>query len=72
VLTLAAFAVSIANMILDRILWYVPAIGFLMITLLNLAIFVGIIVLVVMGIINAANGVCKPLPVIGSRFTLVK
>jgi hypothetical protein len=29
-------------------------------------------VLVVMGINNAANGVCKPLPVIGSRFTLVK
>ena len=23
-------------------------------------------------VINAANGVCKPLPVIGNRFTLVK
>jgi uncharacterized membrane protein len=59
-------------MILDQILWHIPVIGFLMITLLNLAVFAGIIVLVVMGIINAVNGVCKPLPVIGERFTLVK
>jgi uncharacterized membrane protein len=72
VLTLAAIAASIANMILDQILWHIPVIGFLMITLLNLAVFAGIIVLVVMGIINAVNGVCKPLPVIGERFTLVK
>jgi len=27
---------------------------------------------VVIGIINAANGVCKPLPLIGNRFTLIK
>lgn len=72
VLTLAAIAASIANMILDQILWHIPVIGFLMITLLNLAVFAGVIVLVVMGIINAVNGVCKPLPVIGERFTLVK
>jgi hypothetical protein len=41
-------------------------------SILSLGIFIGIIALVIMGIINAANGVCKPLPVIGNRFTLVK
>jgi len=72
VLTLAAIAVSIANMIADMILVHIPFLGWFLMTVLNLGIFVGIIVLVVMGIINAANGVCKPLPVIGNRFTLIK
>jgi uncharacterized membrane protein len=72
VLTLAAFAVSIANMILDHILVFIPVLGWLMMAALSLGIFIGIIVLVIMGIINAVNGVCKPLPLIGNRFTLVK
>jgi uncharacterized membrane protein len=72
VLTLAAFAASIANMILDHILVFIPVLGWLMMAALSLGIFIGIIVLVIMGIINAVNGVCKPLPLIGNRFTLVK
>ncbi len=72
VLTLAAFAAGIANMILGMVLVFIPFLGFMLITLLNLAVFVGVVALVVIGIINAANGVCKPLPVIGGRFTLVK
>jgi uncharacterized membrane protein len=72
VLTLAAIAVSIANMIVGMILVHIPILGWFLMTVLNLGIFVGIIVLVVMGVINAANGVCKPLPLIGSRFTLIK
>lgn len=72
VLTLAAIAASVANMILGMILVFIPVLGLIVMMLLNLGIFAGIVVLVVMGIINAANGVCKPLPVIGNRFTLVK
>jgi len=72
VLTLAAFVVSIANMILDRILIFIPFLGWLLMSILSLGIFIGIIALVIIGIINAVNGVCKPLPVIGNRFTLVK
>ena len=72
VLTLAAIALGIANMILGMILMFIPFVGFFLITLLNLAVFAGTVALVVIGIINAANGVCKPLPVIGGRFTLVK
>ena len=30
------------------------------------------LVFAILGIINAANGVCKPLPLIGDRFTLIK
>jgi uncharacterized membrane protein len=72
VLTLAAFVASIANMILDHILIFIPFLGWLLMLILNLGIFIGIVVLVIMGIINAAGGVCKPLPLIGNRFTLVK
>jgi uncharacterized membrane protein len=72
VLTLAAFVVWIALMVLGMVLFFMPFLGHLLIFLLNLGTFVGIVALVVMGIINAANGVCKPLPLIGSRFTLVK
>jgi len=72
VLTLAAIAVGIANMILGMVLVFIPFLGWFLMTVLNLGIFVGIIVLVVMGIINAVNGVCKPLPLIGNRFTLIK
>jgi len=72
VLTLAAIAAGIVNAILGIILVFIPVLGLLLMTLLHLGIFVGIVVLVVMGIINAANGVCKPLPLIGNRFTLVK
>ena len=72
VLTLVAIAVSIANMILDVVLVHIPFLGWFLMTVLNLGISVGILVLVVIGIINAVNGVCKPLPLIGNRFTLVK
>jgi uncharacterized membrane protein len=72
VLTLAAFVVSLANMILDHILVFIPFLGWLLMAVLSMGIFIGIIVLVIMGIINAAGGVCKPLPLIGNRFTLVK
>jgi uncharacterized membrane protein len=72
VLTLAAIALGIANMILGMILLFIPFVGWFLMSVLHLAVFAGTVALVVIGIINAANGVCKPLPVIGGRFTLVK
>ncbi|MEO6875060.1 MAG: GYF domain-containing protein [Opitutaceae bacterium] len=72
VLTLVAFACGIANMILDMGLVFIPFLGWFLMVLLHFGLFIGIIVLAVMGIINAANGVCKPLPIIGNRFTLIK
>jgi uncharacterized membrane protein len=72
VLTLAAIAAGIINMMLDMILVFIPFLGWFLILVLELGIFFGAITLAIMGIINAANGVCKPLPLIGNRFTLVK
>ena len=72
VLFLAAIAAWIANMILAAVLIFIPVLGWILIMLLHFAVLIGILVLVVMGIINAANGVCKPLPLIGNRLTLIK
>jgi uncharacterized membrane protein len=72
VLTLAAIAAAIANMILGMILVFIPFLGWFLMFVLHLGIFIGVVVLAIMGIINAANGVCKPLPLIGNRFTLIK
>ena len=72
VLFLAAIAGWLALVIVDMVLAFIPILGWLLIILLNFGLMIGILVLVVMGIINAANGVCKPLPVIGNRFTLIK
>ena len=72
VLFIAAIVAWIANVILAMILAFIPVIGWILIILLNFGILIGILALVVIGIINAANGVCKPLPLIGNRFTLIK
>ncbi len=72
VLTLAAFALWIVNMMLGMILLFIPVVGWIMLSMLHLVVFFGIVALAVIGIVNAANGACKPLPVIGGRFTLVK
>lgn len=72
VLTLTWFACWVALFIVGIVLALIPVIGWIMIMLLNFCMWIGVLVLAVMGIINAAQGVCKPLPLIGNRFTLVK
>ena len=72
VLFLVAVALGIANMILGIPLAFIPVIGWLLSVLLSLSLGLGCLALVIIGIINAATGKCKPLPVIGTLFTLVK
>lgn len=72
VLTIASFAGWFAYMILSAILGFIPILGVLVIMLLGFALMVGVFALAIIGLINAANGRCKPLPLIGNRFTLVK
>jgi uncharacterized membrane protein len=52
----------------------VTAIPFLNLIMILLWPAFGIVCLVfaILGIVNAVNGVCKPLPLIGNRFTLIK
>ena len=54
------------------VLVFVPVLGWFLMFILHLGIIISILALAIIGIINAANGVCKPLPVIGNRFTLIK
>lgn len=63
VLFLAAIICSVAGMILS----FIPFVGCLFLP----AVMIGILVFVVLGVINAAQGACKPLPLIG-QFKLIK
>lgn len=46
---------------------FIPFLGFLMVFLMPI-VWIFILVLVIMGIINAANGQMKPLPLVGSLY----
>jgi len=70
VLFVTWFIYSIAHRILVPILIFIPIIGWILIPILGLVHLV-FVVLSILGIINAANGTMKPLPVIGG-FTIVK
>jgi uncharacterized membrane protein len=63
VLFLAAIICSVGGSILS----FIPFVGCLVMP----AVMIGILVFVVMGIINAAGGHCKPLPLLG-QFKLIK
>ena len=51
--------------IVSAILWWVPFIGGIISGLLSLAFGVLVLVLMILGIINAATGKAEPLPIIG-------
>lgn len=72
VLFLGAIAAWVATIILDMILIFIPVLGWFLMILLHVGLIVGILALAIIGIINAANGLCKPLPLIGHRLTLLK
>lgn len=65
---LILFLTAIAVWICSFILAFIPIIGWLLL----FCLWIGILVLWVMGLINAIQGVCKPLPLIGSLFTIIK
>lgn len=72
VLTLAALAGWVLLALVHPGFMFIPAVGWLLLSVLHLALFVGSVVLAIIGIVNAANGICRPLPLIGHRFTFVK
>lgn len=72
VLFLASIAAWIALAILAIPLALIPFVGLILSTLLWFGVMAGWFILAVIGIINAANGRMKPLPVIGEKFTLIK
>lgn len=65
-LMIIAFAAMIAMIILVFIIALIsPTLGLLLTTILYPLIYIGIFVLLIIGIINAANGKKKELPVVG-------
>jgi uncharacterized membrane protein len=69
-LFLASLGACIVAAIATFILSFIPFVGCIGVILVP-AVGLGSLVLTVLGIINAANGQCKPLPLIG-QFTLLK
>ena len=72
ILTILAVALSVVISIISAILFAISPVLFVISSLLWFAESVVVIVLMVLGIINASKGIEKPLPVIGSLFTVVK
>ncbi len=70
VLFIASLCYSVVYGVLSVILAFIPVLGWILILLLGLASFV-FLALCIVGVINAANGRMKPLPLIG-QFTVVK
>lgn len=70
VLFIAAAIYGIAYGILTAVLLFIPVIGWILIMVLGLA-SIFFLALCIAGIINAANGRMRPLPVIG-RITVIK
>ncbi|MDR1432621.1 MAG: hypothetical protein LBI99_10960 [Propionibacteriaceae bacterium] len=64
-LFVSMLAYGVASGILGFVLGFIPIIGGILIWLVNLC-SLALVALMVLGIVNAANGVEKPLPVIGS------
>ncbi len=61
------FITAIVCVVGGVVLSFIPFLG----RVISLGLHLGILVLMVLGIINAAQGQCKPLPLIG-QFTLIK
>jgi len=64
---LVLFLFEIAAGIVMSILGWIPVLG----TIINIVLWLVIVALCIIGIINAVNGKCKDLPVIG-KFRLIK
>lgn len=75
VLCIVGFVTYVGLVIFSVILGFIPFLGTivaLLVTPLFGVIGLGFFVLMVLGIINAAQGQCKALPVIGDKYTLIK
>jgi uncharacterized membrane protein len=51
---------------------FIPFVGWCIPCAMYIIVVVGVLTLAIMGIINAANGRMRPLPVIGKLFTIIK
>lgn len=71
VLFLTGIVSSIAIGIVSAILMWIPVIGLLIITLVGIAVSVTLLIFMILGIVNAAQGKAKELPIIG-KISIIK
>jgi len=71
VLFIADLIVGAAVSVVGTILAFIPILGWIVVALVSLAAGIAILALMIVGIINAANGKAKELPVIG-KFRILK
>lgn len=72
ILLIFGFAGGIGLSIITFILAFIPVLGTVVVMLLLPVFWLAFLALVIMGIINAANGGTKKLPVIGGLAALIK
>ena len=65
VLFITGIVAWIGYVILAMILMFVPILGIMLAGLLYIILLIGMLILLIMGIINAFSGEMKPLPIIG-------
>jgi uncharacterized membrane protein len=65
VLFITEIILWVAVAIITAILGWIPIVGWILIGLITFAVWAAILVLMILGIVNAAKGEEKPLPVIG-------
>lgn len=72
ILVIATIIAGIAIGILSFIAAFIPFVGLCFSCIAPLVFLAGWLTLVIIGILNAVNGRMKPLPVIGTLFTIIK
>lgn len=72
ILFIASVVSGIIVGILAVFLAFIPFLGILIAKLIDLAVSILVLILMVIGIVNAATGKAKKLPLIGNLFTIIK
>ncbi|MBQ8515489.1 MAG: DUF4870 domain-containing protein [Ruminococcus sp.] len=71
-LLLFGFVMSIASAVIGAVLGWIPLVGGIICTLVDIVVAVAEIGLMIYGMVNTGNGKAKELPLIGGLLTLIK
>lgn len=72
ILTIFAFVSAVIDKLIDFIIGWIPVIGGIVSTVVSVALGVAVLAYIVIGIVNAAQGKAKKLPVIGELLDIIK
>ncbi|MCI7805481.1 MAG: hypothetical protein MR503_10465 [Oscillospiraceae bacterium] len=72
ILTIFAFVSAVIDKLIGFIIGWIPVIGGIVSTVVSVALGVAVLAYIVIGIVNAAQGKAKKLPVIGELLDVIK